>query len=216
MKKQHQKPKGSILIWTVLLGVSLSAVFFFFAQRLNFNAAVQRKSIAHQNTMQFIESYADYLASLSQAELQTLVTEPNFQDQLNIINQNLNGASIVGNLNIVTNEINGKIPPNDSVVHEIHGGDALIEWNLCNLEDGRPLLVTPNIDSEEFDLCGSEIYENRGVLSDVFIEIYTEEAPVSYRITPLEETTMIIDDQWTLDLQIEFSPKKRVRVRRRW
>ncbi len=221
MMNQPKKPQGSILIWTVLLGVSLSAVFFFFAQRLNFNAAVQRKSITHQNTTKFIESYADYLESLTDAELETLIIEPNFQNELQIINDQLDNEVVSGSLSNSTSSINGKVPPNNSIVnHEIQGGDALLEWNLCNLEDDRELSISLVMSDEEFDLCESNIYQNRGVLSGdpIELELETTNTPVSYRITPYppEAETSFTSDQWILDLQIEFSPRKRVRIRRRW
>jgi hypothetical protein len=55
--------KGSILIWTVMLGAILTSVFFFLAMRLRGSLTTQNELIEYQSGKAYLESYADYLAA---------------------------------------------------------------------------------------------------------------------------------------------------------
>jgi len=57
----HNRNGGSIMIWTVMLGLLLTSVFFFFSMRQRMMIAVQRDTAAQQSAKMFVDSYADYL-----------------------------------------------------------------------------------------------------------------------------------------------------------
>jgi len=55
------KPKGSVMIWTIMLAMLLSTLFLFFGARLRANAAEQRDTIRIRNARTFLDSFAAYL-----------------------------------------------------------------------------------------------------------------------------------------------------------
>ncbi len=53
--------RGSILIWSLMLGLVLFTAFFFFATRLALNLAAEGATTERMNDMTFVKSYVEYL-----------------------------------------------------------------------------------------------------------------------------------------------------------
>lgn len=200
MKKISKNPRGSILIWTVLLGISLTTVFFFFSQRLNLNAAVQRKSLEQQNAQVFLESYADYLASLTFENLKASAGEIDY-----------NG--IKGSLTNAATQVKGALDANQTLTHQIGGGPVRVEWGLCiNNEAGRVLEVEPIEESLPANCAGGydQWAETKPSNS---VTLTAGAAPVSYKITPIG-TAVLYKKEWVMDLEMVINPKKTLSVER--
>jgi len=200
--KHNNKPKGSILIWTVLLGVTLTTVFFFFSQRLNLNSALQRKSLEISAQKEFIKSYANYLESLDQATLLAMPKQIEFE-------------GITGSLSNEISEIKGMTDVNDTLVFNVTNGQAQVEFNFCGKQEkGRALEIT-NTESLTIDECGNAAYDGLAVTkANSNFELSSGNAPVSYRITPFDETAILESKKWRLELDLEQSGENPIRIYR--
>lgn len=198
MIKTSKYPTGSILIWTVLLGICLMTAFFYFSQRLSLNAATQRTSIENQNARQFLESYAHYLETLPKEALES---------------GQINYEGITGFLTNISSQITGILDVDQAIVYEVKYGKAKVEWaNCAQKEVGRTLLIQP---SEGAAIGNCVSFEYDGV-SEVFSSPFVltaGEAPVSYRITPLSNA-ILYNNQWTMDLKIMTPSKKIISIHR--
>ncbi len=200
MNLSSKKPKGSILIWTVLLGISLTTAFFFFSQRLNLSTALQRNVLEEQNAQLFLESYADYLESLTFEQLKMAAGELNYE-------------GITGTLTNSLPQTKGVLDSNQTLVYNVASGKARIEWALCsNGEAGRLLELEP-MDSTGTTDCNAA-YERWAESKDATpFSLKAGVIPVSYKIIPLG-SAILYDKTWKMDLKLAFSPKKTLSVQR--
>jgi len=168
------------------MSLLLATIFFFVAQRLNLNAAIQRKTIEVQNAELFLESYANYITSLSEDEL----TETNID---------FNG--ITGILTHQVNEIKGGLDVGETVEYTIKDGEAKVQWGRCEEgEIGYLFEVSPS-ETPSSGNCG--IYDGVVISEGPSISLSSPEVPLHYKITPQNEA-LLYDHQWHLHL--EYSP----------
>jgi len=200
--------RGSILIWTLLLGISLATVFFFFAQRLNANSAAQRETIKYQNANTLLESYADYLESLSLVDLEAI------RDLDGPYAGTVSFEGITGTVTNVTAQVTGELDEGDVVSFGVipNGGSVTLDWNLCPEEEGRILKVDGNEAANSGSCAGD--YENS--VSDLTIDPLPLEAPyapVSYRITVVDDA-VLLDEAWLIDLEMIIGARKKISINR--
>lgn len=204
MKKRSKKPQGSILIWTVLMGISLTTVFFFFSQRLNLGTQAQLKSIEAQNAQLFLDSYVDYLTSLSPEQLKAAATSLEEEGY----------EGITGTLIPKSNpQIKGVLDAGQEETYPIENGWATIEWNLCAKgETGRELEVGP-VQDEGTSACKAA-YERRAESQpSTPFTLKAGPIPVSYKITPMGPA-LLSTKEWKLDLKLSVNAKKTLSVQR--
>ena len=206
-----REKSGSILIWSLLLGLSLASVFFFFSQRLNQNSAAQRETIKYQNAVGLLESYADYLQTLLPSDL---------VDMRNVGSIDFEG--ITGFVTNFTMVITGSLDVGDTAHIEasIPGGDKVkIEWNLCdNNEEGIPITITPAPTSPpiEGNCTFPDIdYDAVSDTTDESFSLYAPYAPVSYRVSPYD-VEKLYSNKWTMNLSMIIGSRKKVTVTRTW
>ncbi len=190
--------RGSILIWTLLLGISLATVFFFFSMRLNANIYSQRETIKYQNARLYFESYIAYIQSQGVAEL-------------NGIRGNIDFDGITGTLTNEVEEIVGRLDMAADVtyeVEEIDGFKAKIEWNKCG-EKGvmeiTPAPATPLITTN----CGSGSYDGLSESNGSPFTLKNLSEPFTYMITP-QGKAIIYDREWHLDLELVINFRKKL------
>ena len=179
------------MIWTVLLSISLTTVFFFFAQRLNFSAMAERQAIETQNAMVFLQSYADYVQSL------------NFDQLINMSGPIEEGA-LSGELSNAVNQIKGAVDGGQSITYHVGQGKAKVEWGLCSKDEaGRPFELNP-AENQKLENCSGG-YDQSAEVQTAFT-LTAGEVPVSYRITPLADA-ILYDQTWHLELHQKLGKK---------
>lgn len=187
MTRTFSHPRGSILIWTVLLGISLMTIFFYFSQRLNLNAAFQKRSLEYQNTQAFLTSYADYLEALPANQIQS---------------EHVDYQGITGFITNVSTDVVSELDDHQFMDYEIKYGKVKVEWGRCAYQEvGRELEITPN-DGMATGNCGVLEYDGVSEVSDSIFKLKAGEAPVGYRLTPIG-TAILHQSEWTLDLQLD-------------
>ena len=191
-KNNHNK--GSILIWTVTLGLLMTTVFFYAAIRFGNLSEKQQETIEYQNTKAFFESYMDYLKA-HPSEL----------------SDTYEGIDIV--LTQTTDEITGAVESLDSKTYTgivgADDSDLKIEYNFCgesaNVETTPAYTVGPASQP-----CTSFDYDNY-VLTTLDITddlvLTSLDAPFHYRITG----TDLKDEKWHLDAEMRFGFGKRLK-----
>lgn len=207
------KPKGSILLWSVMLGFVLTSVFFFFGMRQRMNTEVQRDTAEILNARAYLESYADYLQNTDEEWDSGPEAKNAFDD-------------ITGSLTQTVNEIEGSvdtsefgIAPTDSKNTYQFNGDIFIEWNKCenneNLMPGDLIVhdATGDVIYEKIDRNCVEGRDYNDVVSITIqrpFTIKTLNAPFQYRITGQNLT----DNKWHLELTTQLSYGKKIKVKR--
>lgn len=189
--------KGSILIWSLLLGFVLTSVFFFFGMRQRTAIAEQRDTAAILNARAYLESYADYLEK--------------HPDELDEIFDDIQVS-----LTQQVNEIED-IADTDAPVIYYFASNIFVEWNKCSDNLKGDLLLNSVLyehdDSpgEECDVAEEGYDDVIGPISvsDPFT-IETLNAPFYFRITG----TGLKDNKWHLDLSKELEYGKKVTVKR--
>ncbi|PIZ72021.1 hypothetical protein COY07_03835 [Candidatus Peregrinibacteria bacterium CG_4_10_14_0_2_um_filter_43_11] len=204
LKKPY--PKGSLLIWTITLGVMLTSVFFFFGTRLQRTASIQRSTIAYQNQKNYLKSYAEYIKTLSMDQLGSLTTA-----DLNEVNGN---NEITGTINHAANSIEGFLDSGESRTYtDLPNEKMLIEWNLCNLEQEGDLIINNETLKNHIPNCGGGTYdENTAVtITDTQLTLTAISGPFNYRLST-ESGTMLTDVNWHLNLSIPLPFKETFKI----
>ncbi len=194
--------KGSILIWTVLLGFLLTSVFFFFSMRQRANIAVQRDTAEILNTKAYLESYADYLESLSLADLETTKN---------------NGISFDNITGTVTNKVDEIVDVADfgSPKNYTFDGDIYIEWNKCSDSSTGDLYVSDVLYKHNKPAtCVQGYYDIEGPLSVSNPKIETLNTPFEFRITAKDSNTTIKDNNWYTNLEVDMGYGNKVKLNR--
>lgn len=195
MIKKTKHNRGSILIWSVLLGFVLTSVFFFFGMRQRATITEQRETATILNARAYLTSYADYLEKNSD-EL-----DMTFDDNIQV------------SLTRTVNEIEGVADLDSEVEYEFEG-DIFVEWNKCSDNLKADLKVNDILYShtdEEYSIT-DEGYDD--VIGPITVSspftIKTLNAPFHYRITG----TGLVDNKWHLELITELEYGKKIEVKR--
>lgn len=198
---QHQRrlfQKGSILIWSVMLGFVLTSVFFFFGMRQRANVAVQRDTVEILNTRSYLKSYADYLQKNAET--------------IGELDSEFDGIQAL--LTKQVDEIEG-IADAGVLINYSFNDTISIEWNKCSDGFKGDLLVGENIyphdNSKE---CGNADGGFDDTISSIpvsgLFSISTANAPFHYRITG----TGLLDNKWHLELSTTLDYGKKIRTKR--
>lgn len=211
--KTFRFPRGSIMIWTLLMGISLAVVFFFFSMRLNAGVASQRETMEYLNARLLAESYADYLENLNLTDL--IVLRDDADDT------SLSFGEITGTLTNDTSEITGMVEAKKESPQFDIDDTIDIQWNLCSQNFKAEMLFVSG-GTEELKLspdpqCNSELtteYDDFFTMmpSDPFT-LKSNGAPFYYRISNPSGKS-IPGNEWQLNLQIPLSARKKVSVNR--
>ncbi|MBN2306839.1 hypothetical protein JXD20_02540 [Candidatus Peregrinibacteria bacterium] len=194
--------RGSILIWTLLLGISLATVFFFFAQRLNSNVAAQRETIQYQNARLLFESYITYVQSLDSATLAGMRGDINFE------------GMITGTLTNEAKMITGVLDAGAEAIFTANfpnpAADKIkIEWDLCPPDDIEVLELdgsSPGIGSGG---CTVFNYERSGETMAASFTLSAPAGPTHYRLTAINDATLY-DSKWQLDIEYPIGFRKKL------
>lgn len=202
---------GSILIWTLTLGVMLTTVFFFFALRLRDSATIQRDVMVHQNQKAYLNSFADYLETLDDTQLENL-------------KGSLNADGITGTL---TNEVEGTTGLTGVVDFGQEKsfdffGDLTIEWNRCSHNLAADMVVIKADTTEEVKNHDTDSPSCAAVSPgyddtvDVTIpaapfKLKAVNAPFEYRLT---SDSPLTSNQWHFTGRVDLGYGKKVEVER--
>ena len=193
------------MIWTVLLGVVLTSVFFFFAMRLRENTATQRDTIALQSAKAYLTSYADYLMA-------------------NPSDGPINFDGITGTLTNEGYELEGFLDSGKSVTYESYTGSLKVEWNKCSDNKQGDLLLTDNAKTAPTELppfihdpatCppGPNYDDMRTVSVTNDFKLTAIDAPFYYRLTS-QSGMPITDNKWHLNASMTLPYGKKVEIER--
>ncbi len=190
-KQRYDNTTGSIMIWTVLLGVALTSVFFFFAIRLNMGNIVQRETIKHQNAQAFFDSYVAYLMA----------------NPTEIIDGEYEGIKVT--LTQQVEEIEGYLDAGEQVSYDVQGGNANLMWSLCGIENSQfEISTSPTITPTDC-LPGIDYAYSAEVTGTFNILSITE--PTHYILLPTTAPSLT-DNKWHLTAEMELAFMKKVRV----
>ena len=200
---------GSILIWTVLLGFLLTSVFFFFSMRQRANITVQRDTAEILNTKAYLESYADYLESLSSAKLED-------------IRDKAGDATFDNITGTATNEVDEIVDIADfgSLKSYTFDGDIYVEWNKCSGDSecsgasNGDLYVKNVLYKHESAVCIQGYCDIVGPISVANPEIETLNSPFKFRITAKDSSTTIEDNNWYTNIGVDLGYSNKVKINR--
>lgn len=195
--------RGSILIWTLLLGLSLATVFFYFAQRLQQNRAAQRETMEYQNARLLMESYVGYLESLTSAELSAEYPDGTVS---------LEG--ITGTVSNEKEEVTGKLDIDEVIEYEVPNAAIVIKWNSCTGSEQGLLDVNTSPANQDTGQCGlGDVYDDFILTSPVTsVELTASGQPVSYQITNATPDETVLDNKWQLDLEFPLTVRKKISI----
>lgn len=193
--------RGSILIWTLLMGIALATVFFFFAQRLGANVSSQRETMEYQNAKLFLESYVAYLQGLDEVELESLRGEVDFM-------------GISGTLTNVTEEITGVLDSGKSIEYSADIPSpptdyVKVEWDSCPADVTEVLEIDGSDPGATPGGCAGLDYDKAVSQTTSPFVLSAIAAPTSYRLTPIE-AAILYDKRWKLDLSYSLGFRKRL------
>jgi hypothetical protein len=202
-------PRGSIMIWTLLMGISLAVVFFFFSVRLNASVASQRETMVYLNARLLMDSYADYVETLSLGDLEDMKAAGSID---------FNGFT--GTLTNDAEEITGTVDAfADSPVYKFTDNIS-IEWNLCSnnfkadlvLVNGTETL-SPHVDNP----CTPDGYDDL-ITADVAeatpFSFKSNGIPFEYRIKSTTPDQSVPGNEWQLNLEMPLGFRKKITVSR--
>jgi hypothetical protein len=213
MKKPHF-PKGSIMIWTLLMGISLAVVFFFFSQRLGAGLASQRATMEYQNARLLMESYADYLEHLPLATLETIKTTPT---------TSINFNGITGTLTNDVSEITGVVDAGATSPLYHFADTVAIQWNFCSQNFKTDMiLVNGGVETPQLHHAPPSCPPSSANYDDIVASVAVSDpfslkssgAPFYYRITSTTSDKLVTGDKWQLDLEMPLGFRKKVSVSR--
>lgn len=200
------RSRGSIMIWTLLLGISLATVFFFFAQRLGANVASQRKTMEYQNAKVFLESYVAYIEGLDSLSLGAI------RDGDPI---DLNG--ITGTVTNEAETITGILDVGDNISYTADVPSSptdkiQIEWDACPA-DAESLAISSIFAGPASGGCLGASYEEGADSDASSFDLTAFGAPTSYKLTAINDA-VLYDNKWYLDLEMSLGFRKKFTVHR--
>ena len=192
MKKRNDI-RGTILIWTVLLGVAMTSVFFFLAIRLGGLGGIQRESMEYQNQKAYLQSYVAYLME-NPGEM-----DEEFIDEIIKVTLTKSVPAITGILDSGT-----------SVDYSI-STTVNIEWNLCSEIENGNIEVDPG-GTIATGQCGTKNYDSFMQSSpSETLTLKSPDAPFHYRITK-QGGGDLMDNLWHLDAEIRLGFRKKIEM----
>ncbi len=209
--KKLPNSRGSILIWTMLLGLSLATVFFFFSQRLNANASSQRETMEYLNSKIFLESYVDYIQGLNLNDLNSLKAPDG--------TISFDSGTITGTLTNEVDVIVGSVDALGESANYNFADDVKIEWNLC-ADNNKSDLTVGDVNAyppyaHVNNPCTPDGYDDMKAslgVDDPF-KIKSTGAPFQYSITS-NTATPLLDNKWQLDIEISLGFRKKLTANR--
>ncbi|MBI5411897.1 hypothetical protein HZA43_01835 [Candidatus Peregrinibacteria bacterium] len=164
--------RGSILIWTVTIGLALTTAFFFLAVRLGVMRDAQRDTIAYHSQKAYLESYVAYLKAHPPGPVPSL--------DFDGIKASMTRQPT----------IDGVLDSGAGTTLDLSGsgdlGTITVHWNLCGEEAGDLMIVTDPPKPHGGASCPSGEYaDSFQLLSSPppsFL-LRSMNAPLHYRIT---------------------------------
>jgi len=195
--KLHRNKKGSILIWTVLMGFLLTSTFFFFGMRQRKAITVQRDTATILNTKSYLKSYANYLI----AQTKSVGTPPTLIEGVN------------GKITKLTDTITGAVDIDEPVTYKF-AQTVKIKWNKCSNNHKANLTINGIIFTHESSSeCGPEDdgYDDQKTLATTNpFTLNTANTPYYYQIEGIDMT----DNKWNLEISTDLDYGKTVKVRK--
>lgn len=194
MKNMIASKKGSIMIWTILLGFTLTTVFFFFAVRQRLNVEIQRETAHIQATRTFVNDLMDYLRDQAEKKEEVSLAGEGWPELKASVSQN--SLAIYGFADYKKSETFA------------FSDEIFIEWNHCDdkgLIDPGDLFIAqntyPNIGSNGKCAQGGE-FDNRAgpFLVPNNFELKTLNYPFRYRITS-KDNSGLKDKRWYISVE---------------
>jgi hypothetical protein len=189
------------MIWTLLMGITLATVFFFFSQRLNLGVANQRKSMEYLNAELLMESYADYLQSLNELQLEALRGDLTFE-------------GMTGTLTNETEEITGMLDADAEVTYTATLKPASyvkVEWGDCPLKDTDLLSINSLIAVPSPGPCST--YGGLTSTTDPSFTLRALSGPINYKLSYVGDAKLY-DNEWHLTLESIVSFRKKITLDR--
>jgi hypothetical protein len=188
--------RGTILIWTVLLGVAMTSAFFFLATRMGSMGWITRDSMEYANQKAYLESYADYLT-----------TNPSVMDGVEF-------DGITVDLTNEVDEITGVLDAGGTKTYSIDSDAIVIKWNKCGETGG--LEIDQTIATQGAAQCGiGDIYDNFFTTNTITSIILTSlSSPLHYSIKSTTSDKKITSDTWHLNASIDLGYGKKIEVER--
>jgi hypothetical protein len=195
------------MIWTVMLGLLLTSVFFFFSMRQRTMIAVQRDTAAQQSAKMLLDSYADYL-QMHPVEIGTnrekFYGVSTFDDILTRLTQRVDSIE-----NLVDSGLG-----QEQTYNLPSPGSIYVEWNRCSDGLKGDLRINGILYKHTAPATCKEYDDVVGPLSvsgDFTIE--TLNAPFFFRIKGAAGTTAY-DNQWHMELIKDLGYGKEISIRR--
>jgi len=194
--------KGSIMIWTVMLGFVLTSVFFFFGMRQRMMVIAQRDTAEIQNAKMELESLAEYLQAHTPSSPSGL-------------NATIDGIQVLLTQN--ADEIVSTVDIDETKTYTF-SGSIFIEWDDC-MNNMQATLIVNDVayDHDLNDICLSNKPGYDDLIGPISVTnsftIKTLNAPSFFRIKPQAGTTLV-DNQWHMELTKELEYGKKIIVHR--
>jgi len=194
MFKYIKHNRGSILIWSVMIGFIMLSGFFFFSMRQISKINASSEAIEYQNQKAYFDSYIEYLKN-----------NPAESDH-----SDFNGIT-VEYLTHNTDEITGFLDTYEEDTYNF-GGDITIYWNECSDNNKADFLLTNGVveDLKQHITVPSCPPESIGYDDDIDetvtnpFSIGAINAPLYYRITPNGMATQLVDEKWHLKAYMDL------------
>ncbi len=211
-KRLHNWSRGSIMIWTVMLGLLLTSVFFFFSMRQRMMVAVQRDTAAQQSAKMLMESYADYLQA-HPTEIKYFTGGKYY----GITTINGIFAKLTRYVDFIENSIDEGQTQTYHFVDPDHSGpfSIYIEWNRSSEGKGDLLVNDVLYKSKDYLVDPGNDYANLiGPISvsDPFT-VKTLNTPFSFKIRGAVGT-QAIDNLWHMELTKDLDYGKTISIKR--
>ena len=202
--------KGSILIWTVTLGLALTSVFIFMAVRLGQLGAAQRDTMEYKAAKAYLESFAAYLKESYITQPIPLALDYSAENPPFEIPSNL-----VLSLTQEVDAITGFVDSGDSREYTINE-EVNVEYNSCNeavVEEAGEITTNPSGTANAGYCALSQEYDNRITITPTgTLTITSVGAPTHFRIRPTTEGNKLTDNLWHLDAAMELNNGRTLEV----
>jgi hypothetical protein len=198
--------KGSILIWTTMLGLLLTSVFFMFSVRERAMVGAQRDTAVEQSTKAYLESVADYFKKKYQGHA------PAGAETVTIDADGVKGQ-VTNGVGVIENSVDlGKTQS------YLFSTPFFIEWNRCedllNGGQGGDLKINGVVYKRSTSTADCKEYNDVfGPITAANPVIETLNAPFGFRIKGVGGA-LLIDNQMHLQLTKELDYGKKITLDR--
>lgn len=198
MFNTNQNQRGSILIWTVSIGLALSTAFFFLATRLGLARDTQQESVLYFSQRAYLETYVDYLAGQS----------PYAQD---IDFDGISGRVEKGDTIEGVLDINGSSPDYD-LTGDL--GTVTVSWNTC--DESGDLLINGILHTHSSGPCTAGAYDDSFNLLlplPASLQLTAASSPLHYRIAR-SGPDKLVNARWQIHASIPLKYGKKITIKR--